>query len=99
VIAFKNLIVGRHESRVLFVWSPQEVLRYLAHSGQSKMESRPSSIETELPLRFELPSKSSAQSQARTIGTSRDSENRFCDLLATRVGRLLTLRVRGQGGG
>jgi hypothetical protein len=24
MIAFKNLIVGRHESRVLFVWSPQE---------------------------------------------------------------------------
>jgi hypothetical protein len=24
VIAFKNLIVGRHESRVLFVWSAQE---------------------------------------------------------------------------
>ena len=24
MIVFKNLIVGRHESRVLFVWSPQE---------------------------------------------------------------------------
>jgi hypothetical protein len=24
MIAFKKLIVGRHESRVLFVWSPQE---------------------------------------------------------------------------
>jgi hypothetical protein len=24
VIAFKSLIVGRHESKVLFVWSPQE---------------------------------------------------------------------------
>jgi hypothetical protein len=24
VIAFKNLVVGRHESRVLFVWSAQE---------------------------------------------------------------------------
>ena len=29
VIAFKNLIVGRHESRVLFVWSPQEGLAIL----------------------------------------------------------------------
>ena len=24
MIAFKGLIVGRHESKVLFVWSPQE---------------------------------------------------------------------------
>ena len=24
MIAFKSLIVGRHESKVLFVWSPQE---------------------------------------------------------------------------
>lgn len=24
MIAFKNLVVGRHESRVLFVWSAQE---------------------------------------------------------------------------
>jgi hypothetical protein len=29
VIAFKTLIVGRHESRVLFVWSPQEGLAIL----------------------------------------------------------------------
>ena len=29
MIAFKNLIVGRHESRVLFVWSPQEGLAIL----------------------------------------------------------------------
>ena len=29
MIAFKNLIVGRHESRVLFVWSPQEGLARL----------------------------------------------------------------------
>src|SRR6478735_3604468 len=29
VIAFKTLIVGRHESRVLFAWSPQEGLAIL----------------------------------------------------------------------
>ena len=29
VIAFKKLIVGRHESRVLFAWSPQEGLAIL----------------------------------------------------------------------
>lgn len=29
MIAFKNLIVGRHESRVLFAWSPQEGLAIL----------------------------------------------------------------------
>ena len=29
MIAFKTLIVGRHESRVLFAWSPQEGLAVL----------------------------------------------------------------------
>ena len=29
MIAFKTLIVGRHESRVLFAWNPQEGLAIL----------------------------------------------------------------------
>src|ERR1700754_5298513 len=56
--------------------------RYLAHFEQSKTESRPSSIETESPLHCELRSKSSAHSQARMIGISRHSENRYHELSA-----------------
>jgi hypothetical protein len=81
-IDFKNLIVGRHESKVLFIWTLEKV-PCLGISRNQRRNRRPSSPETESLLRSVLSSKSSAQSQARTIGISRRSENRCYDLIAS----------------
>ena len=46
-ISFKNLIVGRHESRVLFMWNPKEGVAMLGSFPGIKTISRPSYPETE----------------------------------------------------
>jgi hypothetical protein len=68
MIDFKNLIIGRHEANVLFMWNSENGVAMLRASLGIKDKSRPSSPETESLLSSVLSSKSSAQSQARTNG-------------------------------
>ena len=74
MIDFKNLIVGRHESKVLFTWNLENGGAVLGAFLGIK-----DGIETILARDGITPaslysSKSFAQSQQRTIGTSRPSE-------------------------
>ena len=55
MIDFKNLIVGRHECKVLFTWNLENggaVLRGIFRN--QRQESKPSSPETESPLRCDV---------------------------------------------
>ena len=84
MINFNNLIVGRHESKVLFIWNPKEGVAMLGAFLGIKDGIEAILAETELTLRSVLSSKSSAQSQARIVGISRLSENPYRKLVANR---------------
>ena len=80
MIDFKNLIVGSHESKVLFTWNVDHEGAMLGaflgiEDGIESILARDET--TRLPLSSALSLKSSAQSRERTTGTSRRSGSRF----------------------
>ena len=78
MIAFKSLIVGRHESKVLFVWGPQEGVAILGAFRAIK-----DGIEAILNRDGISPALRVTLEEFRALAgknVSRHSENRYCEL-------------------
>ena len=76
-INFKNLIIGRHESKVLFMWNPKEGAAILGAFLGIKEGIQVILARDGVTLSNKPSSKSSAQSQERIIGISRVSGNPY----------------------